>query len=107
MLFRSRIGSLTAGYIPSATCDTPRVNQGKMQGIAFRILPTAIVVSARAVGTLPDRQEGCSNYDVLVELNQIVPMVFPMTGFVLADQGRRARLLRARVRMPIERPLFK
>jgi len=78
-----------------------------MSSVGQRILPGSTVVAVREE-TLLDRQEGCMNYEVVVTMTQRVPMIFPMTGFVLSSpRGSNARLLVAEVKMPVERPLFK
>ncbi|MFA6092151.1 MAG: TadE/TadG family type IV pilus assembly protein [Elusimicrobiota bacterium] len=107
----ARIASLTAKSTPSASCAVPSLDPAKAQQVVAQMFkaPTPAFASVQGpIPTLLDPQEGCMNYDVQVEVRRVVPMVFPMTGVVLADQpGKKARLLRAIVRMPIERPLFK
>lgn len=104
----ARVGSLTAKpnqALPG--CIPPVADIQRMRSVGRRILPRCMV-SARMEKTLLDPQEGCSNYDVVVTLRQAVPLVFPMTGFVLGKpRGGRARVLEAQVRMPTERPLFR
>ncbi|MBI5242643.1 MAG: pilus assembly protein [Elusimicrobia bacterium] len=104
----ARVASLTASAHASATCSEPGLTgdyQAKVIGPMFQGTASA---SARKVKTLRDPQEGCWNYDVVIDVTRTVPMVFPMTGFVLGNTpDRRARVLTASVRMPIERPLFK
>ncbi len=103
----ARIGSLTATAIAAPGCPPPVVNAGKMKTVGLAIL-TGIQMTAIAEQTLVDPQEGCPNFDVKVTMIQRVPMIFPMTGFVLSNtKDRRYRQLTAQVRMPIERPLFK
>lgn len=108
----ARIGSLSATAIAAPGCPPPVVSSNKLKPIALSFFnnnaAAAPQVSAIAKPTLPDPQEGCMNYDVEVTLVQRIPMIFPMTGFVLANtKDRRYRVLTAEVRMPIERPLFK
>ena len=103
----ARYGSLTCPntYRPSSSCPAPQPNAQAMGAVARKILPTAeLAVSVRP--TLTDLQERCMNYDLVVTLTQRVPMIFPMTGLILADKGTNGRTLRAAVPMPVERPLF-
>lgn len=103
----ARIGSLSATAIASPGCPPPVVNAGKMKTVGLSMLK-GITMSAITEQTLTDPQEGCPNYDVEVTMMQRVPMIFPMTGLILSNtKDRRYRLLKAQVRMPIERPLFK
>lgn len=108
----ARYGSLTATAVASPGCTPPAINMSGMQALGNRILPGVTVLGVGGSGmdaTIVDDQEKCMNYDVSIELRQRVDMVFPMTGLVLATPGtgNRSRILRAQVRMPIERPLFK
>ncbi|PCI40551.1 MAG: hypothetical protein COB53_00740 [Elusimicrobia bacterium] len=103
----ARIGSLTAVAIAAPGCPPPVIRAGKMRTIGQAILRNASVAAVQE-STLPDPQEGCPHFDLKVTMTQRVPMIFPMTGLILANTaGRRERLLVAQVRMPIERPLFK
>ncbi|MBI3505118.1 MAG: pilus assembly protein [Proteobacteria bacterium] len=105
----ARIGSLTTTPVGQA-CKPgfhPALNINKMRQVALRILPTARM-TATPVPTLFDPQADCMNHDVVVQLTQDVPLVFPMTGLIFGTpRGNRQRRMNAAVRMPIERPLFK
>ncbi|MDE2292637.1 MAG: pilus assembly protein [Elusimicrobia bacterium] len=107
----ARIGSLTASAVAAPGCPPPAVNQGHMKTVALAMLPNvqlSVDQKCSFQGCLPDPQEGCPDFDVVVTLTQKIPMIFPMTGFILSNtQDRRYRVLKAEVRMPIERPLFK
>jgi hypothetical protein len=103
----ARIGSLTAVAAAAPGCPPPAIRAGKMKTIGRAILKGA-TVGASQEQTLTDPQEGCPHWDLKVTMTQRVPMIFPMTGLILANTaGRRERILVAQVRMPIERPLFK
>lgn len=106
----ARMASLTARTVPSASCAAPQLTNDykKVTQAMFKSPNAATAVMYGPIPTLLDKQEGCMNYDVAIEVRRAVPMVFPLTGVVLGNtQGRKARLLKATVRMPIERPLFK
>jgi Flp pilus assembly protein TadG len=105
----ARIASLTAKSTPSASCSVPALTNDYQKALAMFKAPSPAAAHVYGpIQTLLDPQEGCMNYDVAVEVTRVVPMVFPMTGIVLGNvPGNRARLLKATVRMPIERPLFK
>ena len=111
----ARFASLTAKPdVPSSGCVTPTV-PGDYQKVALQMFPgggaEVGLYTGGPIRTLQDKQEGCDNYDVAVQVSRVIPMVFPLTGIVLANtkapDGRPARRLTAIVRMPIERPLFK
>lgn len=63
--------------------------------------------------TLLDPQDGCMNYDVQVNVKELVPLVFvPLTGIFLGKlcnggKSVQYRCIQGTVWMPIERPLFK
>jgi len=111
----ARVGSLTTTpHHASPGCQAPHLNGNVMQRVQRRILPKArIHPQPRIQRTLMDPQDQCFNYDVEVNLEEDVPLVFMhMTGIFLGRNclGQRSvqyRCLRATVRMPIERPLFK
>ena len=103
----ARIGSLSAVAASAPGCPPPVIQAGKMRTIGQAILTNATGGAAQEQ-TLTDPQEGCPHFDLKVTMSQRVPMIFPMTGLILANTaGRRERILVAQVRMPIERPLFK
>ncbi|MFC1679888.1 TadE/TadG family type IV pilus assembly protein [Elusimicrobiota bacterium] len=103
----ARIGSLSAMTSASPGCAAPALDGGRMQQVAKSIL-TDVTMYPALESTLSDPQEGCAHYDVVVTMTQPVPMIFPMTGMILANTSdRRHRSLAATVRMPVERPLFK
>ncbi|MBI3298756.1 MAG: pilus assembly protein [Elusimicrobia bacterium] len=109
----ARIGSLTASAYAAPGCPPPVINASKMSKIVNAMFPPRAPypspqLSAVPERTLTDPQEGCPNYDVKVTVVHRIPMIFPMTGFILSNtRDRQYRTLVAEVRMPIERPLFK
>lgn len=104
----ARIASLTASATASPGCTAPALS-GAYQDVVAKMFKTgATAVAHGPIPTMSDPQEGCMNYDVAVTVSRRIPMVFPLTGFVLGNTpDRRARVIQATVRMPIERPLFK
>ena len=105
----ARIASLSSTRAAAPGCPSPNIQWPKVRTMVNQMLPGARLVMAPnpMPATLQDPQEGCPNYDVIVIVQQTVPMIFPMTGMALGNAGRSARLLTAKVRMPVERPLFK
>lgn len=104
----ARYGALTCVNTkwPSRSCEEPQPDEQKMKGVAEKILPK-IRMDVRLVQTVFDNQANCQAYDLVVTLQQDVPMVFPMTGVWLAyPRGGRTRRIAAAVPMPVERPLF-
>ena len=107
----ARYGSLSAGgtFIPSLSdCGSePNPDRAAMRSVAEKILPKLRAMEVTMSPPRPDRQSGCTNFDLIVTLKQDVPMIFPMTGVWLADKGSRTRLMAASVPMPVEKPLYK
>lgn len=111
----ARVGSLTTSPDhANSNCQFPHLNANAMQRVQRRILPHARIHPQPLIQrTLVDPQDNCPNYDVVVNMEEDVPLVFvPITGIFLGHNcnGQKSlqyRCLRATVRMPIERPLFK
>ena len=111
----ARFASLTAKPdVATSNCPDPPTVPPDYQNVVKKMFngdAEAGLYTGQPIRTLKDKQEGCNNYDVAVQVSRVIPMVFPLTGIVLgntrAPDGRPARRLTAIVRMPIERPLFK
>lgn len=114
----ARIGSLSAAPRPNEGF-APNLGRARylMDSTLSRIFPKHNAsLTTRVEDTLRDPQSGLSNHDLVVDIEYQCPLVFPMTGVILADPARgpirkgvttKSRTLYAEVRMPIQQPAFK
>lgn len=110
----ARIGSLTAipeGVSTGFSCSSQNAAFG-MKGALDRMI-SASGVALTAVpecmndSKLVDPQSGQENMDLEVTVTYPVKLIFPGSGYVLADvpKSRGIRKIHAAVRMPVEKPL--
>ena len=99
----ARIGAMTA---TGPEGGEPRSVTARMQEVMSSII-TSARVSARVEATVPDRQAGVTNHDLVVTGTNNVPLIFPISSILLHKPASNIghRWINATVRMPIERPL--
>lgn len=105
----ARVGSLTAYQAVAAQgCVAPKLDEPSMDRVKDQILRQARGSYTHEEHDFQDPQDCCVNYDLVVNLVDNVPHIFPMTGVALKVACKSASTCRleASVRMPIERPLF-
>jgi hypothetical protein len=99
----ARIGGMTCASAAPMACPQP--NDIKLSTSMSQILPGA-TISCVAVPTLIDQQAQQQNCDLQCTAQQQIKLVFPISSFMLADQGTPGlKILTAKMGMPIERPL--
>lgn len=100
----ARIGAMLA---TPAKGGEPNNAEGAMQNVMARIINGARVDSA-IEPTVFDRQAGVQNHDLIVTGSHQVQLIFPISSVILSEpRGSGKKLIKAVVRMPIERPLKK
>ncbi len=97
----ARIGAMTASGATGSLTDPT----GTMQQILSQKIHGASL-SATQVAVGQDQQANITNYDLEVTSTYNVPLVFPLSSFILSNvHGQNVRRIEAVVDMPIERPL--
>ena len=101
----ARIGAMTATSNDGKSTSPKRQ---ELQNVLSRIVATARVLRAEPQTTIPDKQEGGMNSDLVVTTLYPVPLIFPISNFMMSKpKGSGHRDVVVEVRMPIERPLIK
>ena len=106
----ARIGSLVAGKNGAGTGGGESLAQMKMKSVLGQMFPSTPGVSVEGViiTTLKDPQSGQMGEDLLVTLSYPARLIFPVSSTALSDppKASRKKLLKVRVRMPVENPYF-
>jgi len=110
----ARLGSLTAGSNPGTSrAGAPSNVSGRMQGWMSQVIKDATITS-QSVPTTFDRQAGRQNYDLEVTARYPVRLVFPLSNILFSSPmvcrqgpGNGRCYITAKIRMPVEQPLYK
>jgi hypothetical protein len=96
----TRMPSDYVGGSPLETCED-------LIPLMQRVIASASV-DCEAEDTFDDLQAGIKNQDIIVTGSYPVPLIFPISNIIMSEpKGSGHRMVRAVVRMPIERPLKK
>ncbi len=106
----ARIGSLVAGPTGAQTGGGDSLALMKMKNVLGQMFPSSHGVmvegDSKNNNTPPDPQSGQQSRDWIVTLHYPAKLIFPGSSTFLSDppKGKRTKMIKVMVRMPIEQP---